>query len=212
MSGAADDQALAVRGRRIAHGPGGGIGRDVHAAGDVAGHPVGHAVGPLRLQPREEPAAVEDRNTGGEHTLLGLDGELVGLGRAHVQRQLVAFARNLLHANALREAAAALFELDDQAVQQRHRIELGLLGEPDAAVERERDVGFVDPFRLQPGGLARLEFGPSPTEHPFGLRVGEGVLALHRDAVRLAVPRSATPGPRDCLRHTAGRVWGRACR
>ena len=58
--------------------------------------------------------------------------------------------------NALREAPAALVEFDDQAVQQRHGIELRLIRHSDTAVKWKRHVGLVGPVRLQPGGLARL--------------------------------------------------------
>ena len=119
---------------------------------------------------------------------LACDDELVAVGRTHVQCQSVALARNLLHANALREASAVLVELDDQAVQQRHGIELSLVGKTDAAVEGKRHVGIVDPVHRQPGGFARLEFGSCRRNALLGLRIGEGVFALHRKAVCLAVP------------------------
>jgi len=88
---------------------------------------------------------------------------------------------------ALREAPPALVEFDDQRVQQRHRVELSLVGQADAAVERKRDVGFVDPFDGQARGLARLQFRARLGHPLLGLRVGVGILALNRDAVGLTV-------------------------
>ena len=158
MPGAADDQPIAVGGGCISHRPGGGVGGDVHAAGDVARHLVGHAVGAAGLEPREEAAAVQNRNAGREHALLGAHVELVAARRCARAVQAVALAETLLDPNALREASTALVEFYDEAVQQRHRIELRLRGEPDTAVERERHVGVVHPVDVQPRGLARLQF------------------------------------------------------
>src|SRR6185312_8069835 len=103
--------------------------------------------------------AVEDGNAGSQHALIGLDDELVARGGAHMQCQLVTLTRNLLYANALREASTVLVEFSDQSVQKRHRVELSLAGETDATVKREGDVGVVDPVHGQPRCLARLEFG-----------------------------------------------------
>ena len=74
------------------------------------------------------------------------------IGGAHLQPQAVAVARNALDANALGQAAAPLVEFHDEAVQQRHRIELRLMSQPHTAVERERHVGVVDPLRAQTDG------------------------------------------------------------
>ena len=38
------------------------------------------------------------------------------------------------------------FEFDDQAAQERHRIDLGLIAQSHPAVEGEGNVGGVDPF------------------------------------------------------------------
>ena len=187
VAGAPDEQPVAIGGRRIAHRPGGGVGGEVHAAGDVARHLVGHAVGAAGLEPGEEAAAIQNRNAGRQHALLGVHVEFVTrrwCARAAPDRRP---HPKPVYANALRQPAAVLVEFDDQAVQQRHRIELRLVRQPDTAVIRERHVGVVHPFRVQPGGGARLQLG-APLTTPFSdLRVGVGILALHRDAVRLAV-------------------------
>jgi hypothetical protein len=53
--------------------------------------------------------------------------EFVAIAGAHPQRQPAGFGRYLLHANALPEPSTPLVQLDDQAVQHRHRIELRLI-------------------------------------------------------------------------------------
>src|SRR5262249_8644524 len=98
------------------------------------------------------------RNPCGENAFLCVYGELVALRRPYVQQQSVILTRNLLYPNTLCETAAVLVEFDDQAVQQRHGIELGLVGKPDAAVERERGIRVVNPLPRQLGCLEGVKF------------------------------------------------------
>ena len=209
MAGATDDQPVARRRRRVTHRPGRRVGRDVHAAGEVARHLVGHAVGAAGLEPGEEAAAVQDRNAGRQHALLGVHVELVAGGGAHMQRQPVALARNLLHPNALRQPAAALVEFDDQAVQQRHRIELRLMRQAG----RRRGTGTARRRRRPTPHPARRPYTPpvparAGADALLGLRVGVGVLALHREAVRLAVLDQPLLALAVALARTAVAIFG----
>jgi hypothetical protein len=108
-----------------------------------------------------------------------------------MQRERIVFARNALHPCTLQEPTTTLIEFDDQAVQQRHRIELHLVGQSHAAVEGKRHVGrhigAVHPVGAETGGCACFEFLAGGGDALLGLRVGVGVFALYRNAVRLAV-------------------------
>jgi hypothetical protein len=104
-----------------------------------------------------------------------------------MQRQPVALAGHPPHPNTLDQAAVAFVQFHNQAVQEGHWVELGLSCQPDAAVERERYVGVVHPLDIQPGGLTRRQFLPCRRQTLFGLGVGVGILALHRQAVSLAM-------------------------
>ena len=177
-----------------------------------AGHLVGHAVGATGLEPREESAAVQNRDPCREHTLLRLDVELLAGGGAHVKFEPVVDAGHLLDPNALRESAAALAEFDCEAVQQGHRIELCLSGETDAAVIRKWHVGVVDPLGGQSSGLASLQFLARRRNTRRRLRVGEGILALHREAMRFAVPQQPFLALAIALHVLRRRPWDRACR
>ena len=176
-----------------------------------AGHPVRHAVRATGLEPGKESAAVQDRNAGRQHTLPRLDVELLGGGSAHVKLEPLSGAGHFLDADALHEPAVALAEFGGEAVQQRHRIKLCLGAEAHAAAERERHVGVVDPLRIQSGCGTSLQFLAGRRNTLLGLRVGVGILVLHRDAMRFAVPQQpilALAVALHVLRRDLGAVLG----
>jgi hypothetical protein len=144
------------------------------------------------LQPGEERSAVEDRNPGRQHTLLGGHQDPVLIGGVGVDwRNLNAhgiIVGDAAHANAFDQPAAVRLELDDEALQERHGVDLRLVAQPDTTGERERNVGFRCPVRGQTGLAAGVQFGAGVGDAGCGLRIAERVFPLSVEPVLLAVP------------------------
>ena len=122
----------------------------------------------MRSQSREESTAVQNRDAGGQYAAIG---EYVEFGtriRPHPQFEAgPPPMADVLHPGALDQSPFAFVQFGGQAVQERHGIELSLVGQPDSAVERKGHVGVVDPFDIQARGLAGLQLGLG-LRHPAG--------------------------------------------
>ncbi len=59
----------------------------------------------------------------------------------------------------LDQPAAAAEQFDGQRVEEGHRVELRLVGQPHPAVIGERHVGVVLPHHREPDRLTGLELG-----------------------------------------------------
>lgn len=159
MAGTTDDELVAVGRRRVAHRSGRRVHRQEHRPGHVAGHIEGQAVGPLGLHPGEERAAVENGNSGGEDAPRrgdpGPERLPFVVGRqAHLDPQRTA-SRHGVHPRSGDDQATVRLEFLREPLQQRHRIDLCLRSQPDAAVERERNVGLVAPKPIHGYGCDR---------------------------------------------------------
>jgi len=83
-----------------------------------------------------------------------------------------------------------VFEFGRKAVEERHGIDLGLVAQPYATVERERHIGALDPLcAIEAGFSAGREYGfrGADAVRPRGVRVV--VFALHVETVVLGVPQ-----------------------
>ncbi len=138
--------------RRVTHRPGGRVHGDEHGPRDVAGHVEGQTVGALRLHACEESAAVQDRDAGGQYALL------CDLSKPVAAESLPADSgtRTVIRSGPVpdieatrtpsKSCAAMRFQLSHKAVQKRHRIDLCLLSQPHAAVERKWHIRALDPL------------------------------------------------------------------
>ena len=182
--------------RRVAHRTGRGVHGDEHGSRDVAGHVEGQTVGALRFHPREESAAVQDRNAGGQYALLCAYRNLLLLQR---------FRPTASACTAIRSGPVPEIELTrtpsnsrppwvsssvDQAIEERHGIDLCLVWQTHAAAERKRHIRMFDPLGgIKSGFLGGREYG-SGGAHPVRfLGVGVVVFALDVQPVFLAVPK-----------------------
>jgi hypothetical protein len=82
---------------------------------------------------------------------LGADGDVTLIRCLHLPARARAEGRDAAHACSLREAATLLLELGNEAVQQRHRIELRLIARSHAAAVGKRHASVIDPFDGQTG-------------------------------------------------------------
>lgn len=123
-----------------------------------------------------------------------------------------AVVADALYPCAFDQSPLAFMEFGGQAVEKRHGVELGLICQPDSAVEGEGHVGVVDPFGIQARGLTGLQLGPGFRDALGGLGVGAGVVPLQVDSAGRAVvdqPLLAFEIALDVLLGHLRRVLGR---
>lgn len=77
-------------------------------------------------------------------------------------------------------------QLVDEGVEDVHRVELGLVGEHDAAERGERHVEVVDPPHPEAHRPCRIELAARGRDLARRGRVGDGVAGLHGDVVVVA--------------------------
>lgn len=114
----------------------------------------------------------------GEFAVFGVDDEIV-----------VVAVVNAVGDGGFEDRRGMRLDIHGQRREQRHRVELCLVGEPDRTVEGERHVEIVDGIGVEACRSCGLEFGTHRRYFVLGLSVGEGRHPLDGQRVFLAVPQ-----------------------